>query len=142
MNYEAELDVVLLNNLKKLYGIRNEEVAYKVFLLRFLIENYDIYRMSNNKDLELEVKMPNFLVSELNLPLVNGCMYYKNEKITFLPDTKNSISNILDNWFFMYADSFTLNSRGDSVQKLSLVEDELNEIFKKAEKNVKLKKAR
>ena len=40
----------------------------------------------------------------------------------------------------MYADSFTLNSRGDSVQKLSLVEDELNEIFKKAEKNVKLKK--
>ena len=47
---------------------------------QILIENYDIYRMSNNKDLELEVKMPNFLVSELNLPLVNGCMYYKNEK--------------------------------------------------------------
>jgi Holliday junction resolvase-like predicted endonuclease len=140
MNYEAELDRLFVDHLMKMYGIGNEETAYKIFLIRFLIENYDLYRKPNKSNIELEVKLPRFLIAEFNLPVIRGSVYYKNEKLVTHPASKNSLANILDNWFFRYADTLTLNIRGDSVLKSSLIEDEVSKIFAQAEKTISIKK--
>lgn len=140
MNYEAELDNLLIQLLMEMYGIKNEEIAYKIFLIRFLIENYDKHKKPKINHLELEAGLPTFLISELNLPINNGTIYYKDQKILTYPTTKNSLANILDNWYFKYADTFTKNKRGDAVLKSSLINDEIKSIFVQAEKNIRLKK--
>ncbi len=123
-----------------MYGINNEEIAYKIFLFRFLIECYEIYRKTNINNYELKSKIPDFLISELNLPLIEGNVYYKNERLLTYPDSKNSLANILDNWFFRYADTFALDNKGDVVLNLFLFEKEIKNIFKRAEKSIDLKK--
>lgn len=50
------------------------------------------------------------------------------------------MANILDSWFFRYADTFSINHRGDMVLKLSLIEKEIKNIFAQAEKIINLKK--
>ena len=121
VNYEAELDDLLIQLLTKMYGINNEEIAYKIFLFRFLIECYEIYRKTNINNYELKSKMPDFLISELNLPLIEGNVYYKNERLLTYPDSKNSLANILDNWFFRYADTLPWTTN-DVVLNLFLFE--------------------
>ncbi len=141
MNYEVELDDLLIQLLIKMYGVNNEEITYKIFLFRFLIECYEIYRKTNINNYELNSNMPDFLISELNLPLIEGNVYYKNERLSAYPDSKNSLANILDNWFFRYADTFALDNKGDVVLNLFLIEKEIKNIFYQAEKSINLKKA-
>ena len=125
-NYEAELDQVLLDALKKMYSISNSDYAYKILLMRFLIESYD----KKNKPFRLGAisrdELSQFLIKELNLPLIYGKIYYKGELIKTYPSATNSLYSILENWDFRYMDKFKLNSRGDNVLNLITFEEEMD----------------
>lgn len=141
VNYESEIDEILSEKLQNFYGVKNFSIAYRIFLIRFLIENikppYEKYKQYDK--LELERLMLRFLISELNLPLVNGKLFYKGVEIKLYHSSENSLANILDNW--MFQNTFEQNKKGETVLKIDLIKQEFEKILSDAKKMTKIKKS-
>lgn len=138
-NYECEIDEILSKKLQEFYGVKKFSVAYRIFLIRFLIEHMEVYRKSKQFDRqELERLLPRFLVAELNLPLADGKLIYKGVEIKLYRSSENSLANILDNWAFQ--NTFEENKKGEIVLKTASVEREFKKILSAAEKMTKVNK--
>lgn len=139
INYESELNDILIEKLQQFYGVFREDIAYKIFLIRFYLDNISEYKKKKNS-WELERKLPLFLIDELNLPIIDGKLKYKEETVFIYRSAENSILNIMDDWFFRYADTFTHNIKGENTLKRLLVDEEIAKIAKEADKLIKIKK--
>lgn len=84
MNYECEIEEILLNELAHVYNIKDYNILFRYIYLRYLILN-------KNKNFGLFILEDELGITELT---------YKNEKINTLSGFDNSIGNILDNLFF------------------------------------------
>lgn len=87
LNYEVEVEEILLENLKSKYGITDEKMLYLYLKLRY----YFIFKTDNIED---KKQFINFILSELNI------VDYQYKDITFTTYTssENSYSNIIENF--------------------------------------------
>lgn len=129
MNYESELDELLFSKLQETYGIKKKDLTYRYFLVRFHIENYPHILTS-------KMELVDFLLNELGIidPV------YKGVKLTKHIATENSLTNILDNWHFRYMDFNHTDIAGNKIDGNTALQNELKEIFAKAEKRTNRKK--
>ncbi|MDF2879528.1 MAG: nuclease of the RecB family [Clostridiaceae bacterium] len=138
LNYESELSDVLLKNLLKLYNLKNEEVLYHYFYLRFLIENNEKKIDDWNKNKLLI----DFLISELNLPIYNNFLIYKGQRFSrAFSVQRNTLDNIVTDWQFRGTLHKIVNSKGIYISFEKHIKKEWDEINAYGKNKAKLYKS-
>lgn len=138
LNYESELEGLLMEQLQTFYKVHRPGIAYRIFKIRLCIEHYQLYKKQGLR--ELNRKQPEFLIAELNLPLSDGKLIYKGVEINPGMADENSLANILSDWAYQYGETFEHDKNGMLVQRKVITERHIKEIFHLAEKNTKQKK--
>lgn len=129
MNYESEFQSVLIESLKRLYGIKDEAILYAYYQLR-----YRIWRWIQPKEQYINEirKQIDFLLKELNLPNDKGRFQYKGEWILAGFSLENSMQNIMENWNFENSIKTVTNDKGLSLSMDDYIESEWKKLKRKA----------
>ena len=91
--YESELYELFIKEIQRMYNLKFEDKAYKYFKLRFLIYNSD----KKKNEIDTTLNLCRFLMTELNIPLIeNSYFIYKGEQIV----VSDTIYSIIQNWEF------------------------------------------
>lgn len=94
MNYESDIEEIILNELSYKYGIENYDTLFRYLYLRFMSIHYDIKKL--DKQLFIQ-DFGRFLIKD-ELGIIED--KYKDEELKYISGFENSIGNILDNLFF------------------------------------------
>jgi hypothetical protein len=134
MNYESEFQSVLVESLKRLYGITEESILYAYFQLRYRIwkcnQPDDAYIAETRKQIK-------FLQRELNLSTEEGRIQYKKEWILMGFSLENSLQNIIESWNFEHSLKTVVNDKGVSLPMEEYVESEWKKIKRRASNKAK-----
>ncbi|WPS85379.1 endonuclease NucS (plasmid) [Brevibacillus halotolerans] len=135
MNYESEFHEVMIESLKKQYGIEDEKVLYHYFLLRFFIR-----RSGKALEKDRTVKeMVQFLCEELNLPNQETFLY-KGEKMKRGITLENSLQNIMESWNFENSIRLVSDGKGNYLSMDSYIFKQQQAILRYATNKSKLDK--
>lgn len=126
INYESELEEVILENLKERYLINSDEILYRYLTIKYNLLNYD-YKNKPSFDEALELKK--FILRELNI----DTFIYKGVEIMHY-GIENNLSNILDSLKFRYGDRNIIDINGTSYTFDNYLKETVKEINKKAKK--------
>ena len=125
MNYESDIEELILSELSYKYGIENYDTLFRYLYLRFMSINYDVKKM----DKQLFVQyFGQFLIKE-ELGIIED--RYKEEKIKYISGFDNSIGNILDNLLFSARMKSIII---DDCDKAYEFDDYINELWAKIKK--------
>lgn len=106
MNYESEIETLIIEELKHKFSINNFMMLYKYLRLRNRCINYN-YKWKTESKFEDESFL-NSIIIELGI----NKMVYKNVPIHVIYNRENSIKNIIDGWNKIYLDKMISNSNG------------------------------
>lgn len=123
LNYESELNEALLEQLSIMYKVKRPNV-YHYFYLRFLIEHQEkeIHAFNRNR------MIVEFLLRELNIPLVDKKVVYKGEAIEKGCTIENSLENIVVDWEFSASLKDVMTSKGISMTHEEFIKREWKRI--------------
>jgi Endonuclease NucS len=132
LNYESELNELLLERLEEMYGV-DKEMVYHYFLLRFLIEHHDkeITKYNRNR------LIADFLIKECNLPNGENLLIYKGEEIKRGYAIDNSMENIIVDWDFRSSLKSVTNSKGVSIRYEEFIEKESKKLMRHGKNKAK-----
>lgn len=136
MNYESELNEILLDELSKMYNIYDSSILYQYFYLRFLISNNSV-RIDKWNRYGLIVE---FLLNELNLPLTSENISYKGVTFNKRWSSENSIENIVTEWDFRASLYNVINSKGKSISFEEYIKKEHNKVIRYGRNKAKIYK--
>ena len=125
----AKLQDTLLQALCIRYGTDIEEIAFSALFLRACT----VY---GTDELDLELKLPNYLVKELNLPSIEGRIQFEGTffSINDFSESEDSISGILKYWLETFLSTYTTYKGNVIIKK-----ERLLMLFGEIEKEVKSK---
>lgn len=126
VNYESELQSLLIQALSNLYGVK-KEVVYTYFQIRFRVSSW--IKEQNRYPTEIRSQII-FMMDELHLPNEDGKFSYKNEWIYTGFALENSMVNIMESWKFEQSLKEVTNDKGVSLN----VEDYIDMEFKKVKR--------
>lgn len=126
INYESELEEVILENLKERYLINSDEILYRYLTIKYNLLNYD-YKNKSSFNEALELKK--FILRELNI----DTFIYKDAEIMHY-GIENNLSNIWDSLKFRYGDRKLIDINGTSYTFDNYLKETVKEINKKAKK--------
>jgi len=133
MNYESELHMVLVKQLKEQYGIKEVRMLYPYMQLRFrfwkLLQSTSHFKQSR--------QFIEFLLEELNLPNTEHGFYYKGVWIHKGFHIENSLTNIMETWDFEQTLHRITDEKGKSYEVMDYVEVYWSKILKKAKSQAK-----
>lgn len=89
---EDEIEDIIYEILSQMYEGISPNNVFKIFFLRFMIlKNFDTLKIQNINDLIT------FLIQEINLPVINSYIIYKNIPISLYYFSTNSLKNVMEN---------------------------------------------
>ncbi|MFF2531458.1 endonuclease NucS domain-containing protein [Brevibacillus sp. NPDC058079] len=110
MNYESEFQELMIQTLRKQYGIEDDTVLYHYFALRFFISRQG----KNFEKNRIAKEMVLFLCEELNLPK-EETFIYKGETMKKGIALENSLQNIMESWNFENSIRFVSDGKGNHL---------------------------
>jgi hypothetical protein len=135
MNYESEFQGIMIDSLKRQYGILDETVLYHYFALRFFI-NHEGKNINKNR---MAREMMLFLCLELNLPGEKSFLY-KDIEIKKEVAVENSLLNIVESWIFENSIRYVQDGKGNKFSMELYLEEEAKKIMRQASNKAKLYK--
>ena len=123
INYESEIEEVLIQNLSLKYGIEDEDVLYRYLKLRFKCVK------TLKKAEDEQVVFGKFLLEELN---VSDCVY-KQEPISFYSSSNNSITSIIQSLDFRANSMSIVDENKNKCTFETYIKNLFNKINKEAE---------
>ena len=134
INYESELNDLFLEELKKKFNIKQDDVCVRYFVLRFMIANYGEKILEFNRIR----KLATFLLDELNIPVFeNSYIIYKEVKVPISYAFGHSIENIIIDWEFRASIYKIEDEKGNSYEYNNYLNTKWNEIKRYGENRAK-----
>lgn len=141
INYEDEISIELIKQFSYMYSIHNEEILYRYIYLRFLCENIDksMEWLKNEKisSFEKENAYIDFFIKELNLPVQNNKIRYKEVDTSLLGDMSNCLKNVIEGWEFASSLHPVTDLEGNTYSFEKYIEIQLGKIINYAKNRAK-----